>query len=110
MNSPDQKINLYFQNGIQQFHCNFNTKGEFILYGMTENSEIIFVYSTLTNNKWMCKKIYQLPKEVELISISKHDKIWLRLNNSLCEWNFPTDTKIISKDLGGVIIKFYILY
>ncbi|SRR6266498_3660558 len=109
MNNSDQKIELYFKSTVQQFYCNFNLNGEFILYGM-DNSEsdqnIIWIYST-QGNEWMCQKLYMTPEKAELISITKYDKIWLRLNNYIYEWNTLTNNTImIPKDIYGVIIKF----
>ncbi|CAG8623307.1 13290_t:CDS:2, partial [Funneliformis mosseae] len=54
-------------------------------------SNIIWIYSTQTkSNKWMCQNVYEVPKEAELVSISKYDKIWLRINSRICEWDIVT--------------------
>jgi len=94
--------------------CNFNLKGELILFCTarkgTEYDEInlICVYSIQTKIK--CQKIFYLtPKEAELISISKHDKIWLRLNNNIYEWDRLTGhATIISKMIYEVNFFFII--
>jgi hypothetical protein len=66
------------------YYCTFNLKGEFILYiefyaNVTfEKNKIIWIYSTKTkNNKWECKRFYRIPKDYELISISKYGKVYL---------------------------------
>ena len=106
MKHPDQKIELYFESVVQQFHCNFNLKGEFILYGIDDienDQNIIWVYST-RGNEWMCQKLYMTPEKAELLGISKYDRIWLRSNDHMYEWNMPTNnTTIISRDIHGVI-------
>src|SRR6266542_2599721 len=113
MNNTDQKIELYFKLNVYQFYCNFNSKGEFILYGTDQywdEVNILWVYST-QGNKWMCQKLYMTPLIVgtaELISISKYDKIWLRYNNYIYEWNvLANNTTIISKNVYGVIINIF---
>lgn len=114
MNSINKKIELFFKYYIKRFYCNFGLNGKFILYGMTKTSypvnyvNNIWVYSTQTNsNKWKCQKIYVIPKEAELIKISKYDKIWLRLNECIHEWNIHTgNTTIISKKLQVIVYKW----
>src|SRR5688572_12273100 len=59
--------------------CNFNSSGNLILYCENQNnkqeeSDIVRIYSIQTTIK--CQKVYMMPKEAEVISISKHDKIW----------------------------------
>uniref|UniRef100_U9UR74 Uncharacterized protein n=1 Tax=Rhizophagus irregularis (strain DAOM 181602 / DAOM 197198 / MUCL 43194) TaxID=747089 RepID=U9UR74_RHIID len=57
--------------------------------------KIIWIYSTQTkNNKWMCKRIYEIPKDFELIGISKNDKLYLFSNNSIYEWNILNEENI----------------
>src|SRR6266540_1366576 len=113
-------------------HCNFNTKGEFILFctiknikkddnktnktddnktGKTKKQDlnIVCIYSIQTEVK--CQKVYMIPKEAEVISISKHDKIWLRFNDYIHEWNFHTgDITIISANAEKIIINFQEYY
>src|SRR5688572_19342728 len=77
LNDPGQDIELYFKFGIQQFYCNFNLKGEFVLYNIAEyvnfNQNFVWIYSTQTeNNKWMCQRFYRISEEAELINISKY--------------------------------------
>jgi hypothetical protein len=75
-------------------------KGEFIFCNDVKNRQgiyhkIIWVYSTQTkNNKWICKRIYKIPKEFELISISKYDKLYLFSNNNIYEWNILNEKSI----------------
>ena len=111
MNNNDQKIelnlNVTFFTGSWCY--NFNSKGEFIIYGNWEHSDtpstiwseyqknhkIIWIYSTKTrNNKWICKRLYEIPKNFELISISKDNKLYLFSNNYIYEWNLLTEKSI----------------
>src|SRR5688572_2415372 len=81
--------------------CNFNTRGDLILYCTNKNnkddkkdnddqddkddeSNIVRVYSIQTKLK--CQKIYMIPGKAEPISISKYDKIWLNFNDHIYEW------------------------
>ncbi|PKY52397.1 hypothetical protein RhiirA4_408264, partial [Rhizophagus irregularis] len=78
------KLNLDSKNAC---YCTFNSKGEFILYSIIEvngifgglkDHKIIWIYSTQTkNNKWECKRFYRIPKDYELINISKYNKAYL---------------------------------
>ncbi|CAG8483535.1 3153_t:CDS:2 [Funneliformis caledonium] len=58
---------------------------------------IVCIYSiqakkkTSQPKKSECQQIYKIPREAEVISISKHDKIWLRLDHNIYEWNLRTD-------------------
>src|SRR4051794_35533863 len=91
MNNPVQEIELYFKSYINKFNCNFNARGEFILYGNSFKKKILWIYSTQTkSNKWICQRIYEIPYEVNLVSISKNDKIWLRINSRIHEWDIVT--------------------
>ncbi|POG58780.1 hypothetical protein GLOIN_2v1727824, partial [Rhizophagus irregularis DAOM 181602=DAOM 197198] len=77
------------------YYCTFNLKGEFILYGndsLVSERKIIWIYSTQTkNNKWECKRFYEIPKDYELIGISKYDKVYLFSNDYIYEWNINTE-------------------
>ena len=91
-------------------YCTFNFRGEFILYTKLNNTDvqgnrkihfdssdnkIVWIYSTKTNNnKWTCKKIYKVPENFELISVSKHDeqdKFYLFSNGYFYVWNMVTE-------------------
>jgi hypothetical protein len=90
----NHQIELDCDIGEYNSYCTFNLKGEFILYSRNDDN-LIFVYSTQTiNNKWKCKRIYKIPKDFDLISISKYDKIYLFSNNSIFEWNLITEKSI----------------
>ena len=68
---------------------------------------IVCVYS-IQDGKSKCQNIYKIPIEAEVISISKDDKIWLRLNNDIYEWNiYKAYTTII---LHEVINKFIFIF
>jgi len=87
--------------------CNFNLKGDLILFCTNARDvNIVFVYSMQTETQAVkCQKIYMVPKEAELISISKYDRIWLRFNDYIYEWNLRDgNTTIVSNNISGVII------
>src|SRR5688572_5184203 len=95
MNNKDKKIKLYFERWVCPRYCIFNLKGEFILYSSVRSRKIIWIYSTQTkNNKWKCKKIYKIPEDFELISISKYDKIYLYSSYCIYEWDINTEKSI----------------
>ncbi|PKY55641.1 hypothetical protein RhiirA4_548838 [Rhizophagus irregularis] len=101
MNNKDIKITLSFDEKVYQLYCTFNLRGEFILYSVASNSiinekyKIIWIYSTHTkNNKWECKRFYEILKDYELISISKYDKVYLFSNDCICEWDINTEKNI----------------
>ena len=114
MNNKDKKIALSFDKNVCSVYCTFNLKGEFILYSEAYvhsafgYHKIIWIYSTQTkNNKWECKRFYEIPEDYELISISKYDKVYLFSNDYICEWNINTEKRIkifvINKDKNKVI-------
>lgn len=80
-------------------HCTFNLKREFIL-SSDSNKNMIWIYSTQTkNNKWTCKRMYKIPEDFEIISVSKYSKLYLlSSNNRIYEWNLLTgkSTSMIS--------------
>ncbi|PKY49857.1 hypothetical protein RhiirA4_446064 [Rhizophagus irregularis] len=105
MLNDEQKIKLDCGHLFSKYgYSTFNLKGEFILYEMDDN--IIFVYSTQTKinklkcKKWKCERMYKIPKNFELISISKYDKLYLFSNNSIYVWDLVTEkgTKICGFD------------
>ncbi|CAG8438891.1 8345_t:CDS:10 [Funneliformis caledonium] len=83
---------------------------KFILYGKIDHpsrSNIIWIYSTQTkSNKWICQNVYEVPKEAELVSISKYDKIWLRINSRIYEWDIVTE-EYIPEYLSNIPILFH---
>ena len=93
--------------------CNFNLKGDLILFCTNARDvNIVFVYSMQTETQAIkCQNIYMVPKEAELISISKHDRIWLRFNDYIYEWNLrDSNTTIVSNNISGVIINQKLFY
>ena len=119
MGRPSQEIKLDFKfDELKILFCNFNRQGQLILFYMSKNKcdviKIVCIYSiqtegkSSTQTKTKCQKIYMIQKEVKLISISKDDKIWLRLYNDIYEWDLNSLTTIISKNIYGVIIDFKI--
>ena len=114
----DKQIDLdllypYSDDQHRPHYCTFNLKGEFILYSKINNTtdedvqrkrklhfdssdkKIVWIYSTKTNNnKWTCKKIYKVPENFELISVSKRDeqdKFYLFSNGYFYVWNMDTE-------------------
>src|SRR5687767_14961348 len=94
--NTSKEIRLYFEfDWMDVKACNFNTKVELILFCIVQSNfrwnyvNLICVYSIETKNKLKtkCQKVYRIPEEAELISITRHDKIWLRQKNNLYEWD-----------------------
>lgn len=79
-------------------YCTFNLEGDLILYYDYNYNKVIFIYSTqIENNKWKCKKKYEIHKDFEdftLINISKYNTCYLFSNNSIYEWNIITEKSI----------------
>ncbi|PKY51140.1 hypothetical protein RhiirA4_496375 [Rhizophagus irregularis] len=49
----------------------------------------------------MCQKIYRIPNEADVISISKDNKIWLRFNDNIYVWEmFTGHTTIVLKNIN----------
>ncbi|GBC03030.1 hypothetical protein RclHR1_04950002 [Rhizophagus clarus] len=106
--NDDQIIELNTKISHFKYHyCTFNSKCEFIFCNDVKSRhgiyhKIIWVFSTQTKiNQWKCKNIYKIPKDFELISISKYDKVYLFSNNNIYEWDIATEksTRIFSDDL-----------
>jgi hypothetical protein len=92
----NQKIELYFK-FVLSHYCTFNLEGEFILYGEESvgGKIMIWIYSTQTkSNKWNCKRLYEIPKDIELISITKYNKVYLSLNDNIYEWDILTEKRV----------------
>ena len=108
-NTPFKKIEFDDKNTRIQT-CNFNLSGKLILYCENQNnkeqeSDIVRVYSIQITVK--CQKVYMMPKEAGVISISKHDKIRFNFNEHVYEWNKSTGTtKVISTNRDKVF-RFY---
>ena len=96
------ELDLFTHSNYLPHYCTFNLKGKFILYGKVTNTtelhfdssdkKIIWVYSTKTKiSKWTCEKIYKVPEEFELISISKHDQLYLFSNGNFYMWDMGTE-------------------
>ncbi|PKY27687.1 hypothetical protein RhiirB3_390471 [Rhizophagus irregularis] len=58
-----------------------------------KHMNMIWIYSTQTkNNKWTCKRMYEIPEDFKFISVSKYSKIYLLFsNNYIYEWNLLTE-------------------
>ena len=108
------KLNRNNEEDAKVQTCNFDSSGNLILYytlDKNENSQsdridIVGIYSIQTKAK--CEQTYQLPKGAEVISISSTNKIWLRFNDHIYEWNLKTGKiMIISTILIKVISKVF---
>src|ERR1043166_8462451 len=55
-------------------------------------SELVGANSTSTQPKtiWPCKKLHKIPKNFDLISISKDNRLYLLSDNSIYEWSIDT--------------------
>src|SRR5688572_15381114 len=111
--SQEKEIDLYFEyKEMKVQSCGFNLKGELILFCTIEPPKnLVCIYSRQTthnkSNKWKRQKVYKIPKRVELINISKYDKILLRLDHQIYEWDLSTgDTVVLLNDLYEVIVNF----
>ncbi|PKY55366.1 hypothetical protein RhiirA4_410484, partial [Rhizophagus irregularis] len=100
MDNKDKKIALDLDEA-GALYCTFNLKGEFILYGefyfpsTLGGHNIIWIYSTQTkNNKWECKRFYEIPEVYKLISMSKYDNVYLVSNDHIYEWNINTEKSV----------------
>ncbi len=93
----------------EPLYCNFDRKGKLIIFGKGENKgdykNFVYVYSIKAKAEF--QKVFMIQREAKLISISRYgDKIWLRLDNDINEWNLRNGhTTIISKDRPEVKIK-----
>src|SRR5215213_5529872 len=112
----DKEIKLYFEfDDMSVQSCNFNLEGDLILFCKVRNirnddMKLVCVYSIQAETKTTkCQNIYMVPKEVEVISITNFDRIWLRLKNRIYEWNRLDGRIIVSDNIPGVIIKFIML-
>ena len=110
--SEEIKLNFEFDKEVQI--CNFNSEGELILWCTSRSRlrfriiNIVCVYS-IRDGKSKCRKIYKIPTEAEILSITNDNKIWLRLNNDIYEWdiyNAYTSTIILHEVINKFI--FYI--
>src|SRR5687767_3145891 len=91
--------------------CNFNVKGELILFCKVKSNfrwndvNLVCVYSIESVTVTRCQKIHMTPENAKLISITNHNKIWLRQGSNLYEWDLLTaHTTMILKNIYEVII------
>ncbi|CAG8524297.1 9189_t:CDS:2 [Funneliformis mosseae] len=107
-NGIHDHLKLYFKYFLDKFYCSFNAREQFILFGVDgdiQEHNIVWVYLT-RGNRWMCQKIYTVPAITEIISISKFDKIWLRSDDHIHEWNIMNkETMVISRISRGIKTK-----
>src|ERR1043165_531774 len=75
-------------------YCNINLENELVFYGC---KRFICVYCTRTeSNVWSCKKLYMVIDGSTPISILKNDKAYLRINDSIYEFDtFTGDSESI---------------
>jgi hypothetical protein len=71
----------------------FNLKGELVL--LCEDNKRIFTCTTQSkNNKWKCKRIYEIPYRFDVIGMSKYDKLYVLSGKSIYEWNSISEKSI----------------
>ncbi|RGB23988.1 hypothetical protein C1646_773715 [Rhizophagus diaphanus] len=80
---------------INFIHCSdvkdkYGTDQKFIFIYSTRNK----YFTSIKNNKLTCKGIYKIPKNFELISLSKCGKVYLLSNNYVHGWDIFTETSI----------------
>src|SRR5688572_25353104 len=106
-----QEIKLYFEfDRMDVQSCNFNTDGKLILFCKVKSNvkwndtNLVCIYSIeAERRRTKCQKIYMIPKEAKLIRITKHNKIWLRLNDNLYEWDLlDGHTTMVLKNIHEV--------
>ncbi|CAI2190288.1 18119_t:CDS:2, partial [Funneliformis geosporum] len=110
----DERILAYINNKYEIIIFDMNNKQpqEVKLYFEFDAMEVRFCEFNEAKNKSTrpkkseCQTIYKIPKEAEIVSISKHNKIWLRLDHNLYEWNLRTGhTTIILKNIYEIKTK-----
>ncbi|POG58229.1 hypothetical protein GLOIN_2v1732549, partial [Rhizophagus irregularis DAOM 181602=DAOM 197198] len=100
-----QNIKLNHEDMVSCKSCSFNSDGKLILFCTTSYStdtiiNVVCVHSIRTE-KTRCQKIYMIPKEADVISISKYNKIWLRFNDNIYVWEiFTGHTTIVLKNIN----------
>ncbi|RGB26340.1 hypothetical protein C1646_746890 [Rhizophagus diaphanus] len=98
---PDYKIDFIISKGIIEQICVSDYKklayisekrlGRTIFYDDVRNR----IYSIqIKNSKCMCKRIYEISKDFQFISISKDDKLYFASNDSIYECNIFTGKSI----------------
>jgi hypothetical protein len=101
-----QKIELDVDHYSHYDYCIFNSINELMLFGNYKHyDKIIWIYSIQTkNNKWKCKRMYEIPHTYKFISISKYDKFYFYSNNFIYEWDLLTGKS--KKIFGSKEIKY----
>src|SRR5688572_19787600 len=108
---PSQEIKLHLEFEAEEIqHCSFNLKGDLIFSCETSDFfsnfiDIVCVYSIQTKtNETKCQKMFKIPEGVKVINISKYNKILLRSNDNIYEWDVCTGhTTMITKNIYEVI-------
>src|ERR1043166_7377641 len=98
-----QEVKLCYKfNKFNAKFCNFNLNGDLILVCTVKSNvtskdmNLVCVFSIGPTHKvtkireTKCRSIHMIPEEAELIDITKYNKIWLRLNHSLYEFDLLT--------------------
>ena len=107
--NTNHEIGLYFEfDRMDVRFCSFKKDGDLILSCKAKSNfrwkdvNLVCVYSIETKST-KCQKIYMVPLDSELISITNSDKVWLRHQNNLYEWNLRnTHTTVVLKNLDEV--------
>src|SRR4051794_28785008 len=120
MVDANQEIELVFSEGLYPYCCGFGYNDELILYGNIYRSQEVDNYTDCYI--WICsakssaeftrakkvklnyQRIYNIPRELKMISISQEDnKIYLLSNNSIYQWNINNDDVKRSISVNEVI-------
>ncbi|CAG8518084.1 11623_t:CDS:2 [Funneliformis mosseae] len=100
----EKKLKLNFEVSEVQ-HCNFNLEGDLIFSctvdGFNGLENIVCIYSIQTKtNKTKWKRFFKISDGADVINISKYNKILLRLNDNIYEWDvLMGHTTIITKSI-----------
>lgn len=101
MMNKGQEIKLKWPRSNNFKNGTFNLKGELLLllYNNKRHCEKIFIYSTQTkNDKWKCKRIYEIPNSFRVIGMSKYTNLYVSSDKSIYEWNFNSEKGIKVSD------------
>uniref|UniRef100_U9SZ98 Uncharacterized protein n=1 Tax=Rhizophagus irregularis (strain DAOM 181602 / DAOM 197198 / MUCL 43194) TaxID=747089 RepID=U9SZ98_RHIID len=103
-NEIEENKSLEWAHNVQ--FCNFNLKGEFIIWCTGCTADVSSYYKMINIVCIYSIQSGKIPKEAEVISISKHDKIWFLKNNDLYEWDITTAyATIIYRNIYGINTK-----
>jgi len=115
IDDPSQEMTLHLEFDVIKIqHCSFNLEGELIfsckifsIFSIIKIINIVCVYSIQSNNKSKCQKIFKIPEGADVINISKYNKVLLRSDDEIYEWDIRTGhTTTITKNIHEVMNVF----